>query len=409
MSDSTRAQSQADNAQTTVVDVAAEMHRIRDRIRQQQSSFSASGMTEIQRKLYQAQGKWHVREAPFVSKVPIIGPLIAAFRSAWNSVSAKWYVLRMLNQQNEYNFAVYQVLEELCGESETQLQAQAKLTSQLLERLAELELRLISMRRAAASTAPSLPQSDRGPAVEPAGFVTAPQDDWSYLAFNAAFTALGSVVRETYRQYVPLFSGRKNVLDAACGQGHFLELLKEAGIEAYGVDREAEMAEMCRLKDLRVEVADVLTHLSDLPGNSLGGVFCGHLIEHFDAIALQKLLSLAYDRLSPGGIIVCETPNTRNLFVMANTFYRDPTHRQPLHPETFQFMFRTHGFVNVELRYSLPVPMGLALEPLVLSPDSDAQLQALAAEINERLQRVNRQLFDYQNVAIIGYKPLQAT
>ena len=35
--------------------------------------------------------------------LPVFGPLIARLRAAWNSVSTKWYVRPLLQQQNEFN------------------------------------------------------------------------------------------------------------------------------------------------------------------------------------------------------------------------------------------------------------------------------------------------------------------
>jgi hypothetical protein len=44
-----------------------------------------------------------IREQPFRSDVPIIGPLISRFRAMWNSISTRWYVLPLLQQQSEFN------------------------------------------------------------------------------------------------------------------------------------------------------------------------------------------------------------------------------------------------------------------------------------------------------------------
>jgi hypothetical protein len=54
-----------------------------------------------------------VQERPFRSDKPLVGPLIAWFRTAWNSVSTRWYVLPLLQQQNLYNESVAVHLEEL--------------------------------------------------------------------------------------------------------------------------------------------------------------------------------------------------------------------------------------------------------------------------------------------------------
>jgi hypothetical protein len=44
-----------------------------------------------------------LQEYCFRSSIPLIGPLIARLRAAWNSVSTKWYVRPLLQQQNEFN------------------------------------------------------------------------------------------------------------------------------------------------------------------------------------------------------------------------------------------------------------------------------------------------------------------
>jgi septal ring factor EnvC (AmiA/AmiB activator) len=56
--------------------------------------------------------KQTIREQPFRSDKPIIGRFIAWFRAAWNSVSTRWYVLPLLQQQNEFNALVVSHLRE---------------------------------------------------------------------------------------------------------------------------------------------------------------------------------------------------------------------------------------------------------------------------------------------------------
>lgn len=56
--------------------------------------------------------KSQVRERPFTSNMPIIGPLLVRFRELWNSVAAKWYVRPLLQQQNSFNQLVVSQLNE---------------------------------------------------------------------------------------------------------------------------------------------------------------------------------------------------------------------------------------------------------------------------------------------------------
>jgi hypothetical protein len=54
-----------------------------------------------------------LEERPFSSRVPLLGPLIAAFRTAWNDVSTRWYVRPLADQQSRFNSAVIEDLEAL--------------------------------------------------------------------------------------------------------------------------------------------------------------------------------------------------------------------------------------------------------------------------------------------------------
>ena len=54
---------------------------------------------------------WQVQEQPFTSEAPLIGSLIAWFRTQWNSVSTKWFVRAILHQQNKVNYKLVQALQ----------------------------------------------------------------------------------------------------------------------------------------------------------------------------------------------------------------------------------------------------------------------------------------------------------
>ncbi|MCB8978089.1 MAG: hypothetical protein H6657_11760 [Ardenticatenaceae bacterium] len=56
--------------------------------------------------------KSQVRERPFTSNTPLVGPLLVRFREAWNSIATKWYVRPLLQQQNSFNQIVVSQLHE---------------------------------------------------------------------------------------------------------------------------------------------------------------------------------------------------------------------------------------------------------------------------------------------------------
>jgi hypothetical protein len=70
-----------------------------------------------------------LREHPFHSDVPLLGPLIAWFRECWNSVSTRWYVRALIEQQNAFNAAVVTQLRT-CEDRLLNLQGQIDVLKQ---------------------------------------------------------------------------------------------------------------------------------------------------------------------------------------------------------------------------------------------------------------------------------------
>lgn len=92
---------------------------------------------------------WEVRDHRFVSAVPLVGPIIAGFRQLWHSISTKWSIHIVLQQQNKVNRLLVERLqtqEQLLEIQGQILRAidhdQTRLTTQLVEatlRLKKLE------------------------------------------------------------------------------------------------------------------------------------------------------------------------------------------------------------------------------------------------------------------------------
>ena len=92
---------------------------------------------------------------------------------------------------------------------------------------------------------------------------------------RAGCAARPDTVRARQRPYVDDFRDAAPVLDVGCGRGEFLGLLREAGVEARGVDADADMVAFARGEGLDVEQADALAYLESLEDGSLGGIFAG--------------------------------------------------------------------------------------------------------------------------------------
>lgn len=141
-------------------------------------------------------------------------------------------------------------------------------------------------------------------------------------------------IRKMQLPYVRLFTdhGAKSVLDVGCGRGLFLDLLRESGIDASGIDGNAEAVEECRARGLNdTYVGDALDYLESAraEGRRFDGIFCSHLIEHLPGRAAVRLIASSAALLAPGGRLVIVTPNVGNLHVWTRVFWLDPTHVRP--------------------------------------------------------------------------------
>jgi O-antigen chain-terminating methyltransferase len=139
------------------------------------------------------------------------------------------------------------------------------------------------------------------------------------------------------------------VVDVGCGRGEWLELLKENGFVARGVDTNRVMERECQELGLDVVMGDGVEFLKRLKPQSVGAVTGFHIVEHLPIRTMISLFGEAFRVLKPGGIVIFETPNPENIFVGSCTFYSDPTHRNPIPPNTLAFLIEYQGFVEPEI------------------------------------------------------------
>ncbi len=183
-----------------------------------------------------------------------------------------------------------------------------------------------------------------------------------YFAFESKLRGRTESVKERQRVYVDDFREAAPVLDVGCGRGELLGLLRDAGVEARGIDPDGDMVEFARGEGLDVEQADAVSHLESLEDGSLGGIFMGQVVEHLPAAMLVRTLELAAQKLRPGGVLVAETINPLSPLALRN-YFADLTHAQPLVPDTLALLARQAGFASVETRFLNPPPRPDGVDP----------------------------------------------
>jgi SAM-dependent methyltransferase/SOS-response transcriptional repressor LexA len=218
--------------------------------------------------------------------------------------------------------------------------------------------------------------------------------DAMYASFEDQFRGTRADIRRRQAIYLPYVreakAGTANapVIDVGCGRGEWLELLRDEGFVARGVDLNRIFLDGCRDLKLDVSEQDALSFLRELKRDSVGVLTSFHMIEHLDHKILIALLDETLRVLRPGGVAIFETPNPRNVVVGSCNFYLDPTHKRPLPPDLSRYLLEARGFSKVEVQD--------------LHPCGEEQM------VSEGAQKVrdvlNHMLYSAQDYAVIGRK-----
>ncbi len=135
--------------------------------------------------------------------------------------------------------------------------------------------------------------------------------------------------RRYFQPFVKHFLSCRSVLEVASGRGHFLALLKDAGIPATGIEVDPGLCASCRQQGLNVVQADFFSHLPTVPAGAFDGAMLSHIVEHFLPAQVEDLFRRLRPALQPGAPLLVLTPNIANLRRAAGDFWRDPTHVRP--------------------------------------------------------------------------------
>jgi SAM-dependent methyltransferase len=261
----------------------------------------------------------------------------------------------------------------------------------------DAEVRLVRQRLLTVSAAtPVQPAAGTAAALQ-----TAAPPAFDYLHFEERFRGPEAAVNQRQRFYLPILKDSAPVLDVACGRGEMLDLLREQGIAARGVDLDPDMVERCKAKNLDVERADALAYLEAQAPESLGAIFSAQFIEHLPISAYARLIELAFSCLRPGGKLILETQNPECLAIFSQSFYLDPTHVRPVPAAQVRFLMEEAGFLDINVHY-LSTAADSGLPELPKHPD-DSSFQ----DWNAAAERFNETYFRFLDYGVVASKPGQ--
>lgn len=151
-----------------------------------------------------------------------------------------------------------------------------------------------------------------------------------------------------YRMQLPLgehFDGCGEVLEVACGPAVFLEILRQRGIAARGVERDPVSIRYARGLGFEVTAGDALAYLAETSAR-FDGIYCSHFVEHLDTAGVDRLIGLIAGALRPGGVALFVFPDPESIRSQLLGFWRDPEHVRFYHPDLIELMCRGHGLAT---------------------------------------------------------------
>jgi O-antigen chain-terminating methyltransferase len=213
-----------------------------------------------------------------------------------------------------------------------------------------------------------------------------------YLSFENRFRGSREEIKDRLKVYLPYLpqtaevSTSPIILDIGCGRGEWLELLREKGYTAKGIDNNSVMIAQCNELGFQVEEADAIEYLTRTQSNAYRMITGIQLLEHFPFDRVLMILDEAYRTLCVNGVALFELPNPGNIVVATHNFYMDPSHQKPIPSALLKFAAETVGFSNIAILPLHPYPDSVQL--------SDTEIQ----------RRFSEHFYSAQDYALIGYK-----
>lgn len=235
--------------------------------------------------------------------------------------------------------------------------------------------------------------------------ITKEEQDTSYLLLENRYRGTEEDIKERQKFYVDYFKNLElPVLEIGPGRGELQELFKENDIKAYGVDMDKAMVEHSTNLGLDVRLGDGIKHLASLEDESLSGIIAIQVVEHLDVETIESLAKLANKKLVSGGRIILETINPISLLALSSHYFRDPTHVQPLHPETLEYVLSLNGFVKDEIKFLSELSESNQLLTLGMEESMPVRWQELISRYNHNVNKLNNVIFGFMDYCIVAKK-----
>jgi 2-polyprenyl-3-methyl-5-hydroxy-6-metoxy-1,4-benzoquinol methylase len=192
------------------------------------------------------------------------------------------------------------------------------------------------------------------------------REDSDYRKFADYLDGLHKT-RRWYTGFIRLIRGELPAggrhVDAGCGHGAIIDLLRERGFDSHGFDTSAWIVDQAHEAGAgdRIRVGNIE---GEIPfEGSFRLITCLEVLEHLPQP--QRALDVLAERLESGGRLVATTPNLRPRIPWRDPVQADPTHISVHAPDWWAEQVRRAGLEIVRLATFVTLPMLWRVTPLL--------------------------------------------
>lgn len=165
---------------------------------------------------------------------------------------------------------------------------------------------------------------------------------------EAGYRSFGKFYRANYRKYLPE-DRDANILVVSCGPGYFVNVLHELGYTRIrGIDSDPEKAAHGARRGLPCARGTAFEELMDAE-QPFEAVICEQELNHLTKSEMDDFLRLVWQKLKPGGRIICHGLNGANPIVGAETLAQNIDHFNTFTAYSFEQILRHTGFEGVRI------------------------------------------------------------
>ena len=232
--------------------------------------------------------------------------------------------------------------------------------------------------------------------------------DYSYLFLENRYRGSSEEIKVKVKKYADIIKTidcqNKNVVEIGAGRGELLELLGEENINAVGVETDSGMCEVLKEKKLEYVNQDGLSYLKTLKDNSVSCIIAIQVIEHLSFDYINALMKESYRVLQNGGKLIFETINPISFYALTQNFFKDYTHKWPIHPDVIKYFSKLEGFSGVDILKLSEVSENEKLSMLTTDEAMIPSMVEFISKYNKNVEKLNNLLYGFQDYALIAKK-----